>query len=263
MDVEAEVQALEASLRGFCRPSIYLDTALYAAGDPTPLRKLVGRILQACHPEVQQALVTRGTYTQLVHFTDEAWYEAFRRFLAENVSRLDNPSSIPILPYSQWRRRSFAAAKVREVVGFVGTLKKLVPRERRRFGATPSFPGGEDVGEAHRMLRVAFEDVDASPSPPSSSPSASSSVSSMPSMPSEPLTRPTRRLEVGDDEDGLPPRRRTTGGTPGDSGLEEVQRMLERVLQTTQLVNAKVDNLSARLEGVERLLTRLVRREEK
>jgi len=139
MDLEAEVKALETKLRGVCSPEIFLEPQRFVSGDPAVVRKLVGRILQSGPVEVQKQLVDEGTYTPLCHFVGEDWYAVFSRFLKDNQTVLAIPglpeqdvarSDLIVLPWDQWRRRSFAAVKVRQVSMFVDILRKRVPHHR-------------------------------------------------------------------------------------------------------------------------------------
>lgn len=139
MDLEAEVKALETKLRGICAPEIYLEPRRFLSGDPAVLQRLVGRILQSGPVEVQQQLVEEGSYTPLCHFVGEDWYAVFSRFLRDNLGVLAAPglpgsdaarADAVILPWDQWKRRSFSAVKVREVALFADIVRRRVPRHR-------------------------------------------------------------------------------------------------------------------------------------
>lgn len=148
------MRALEARLRGFCTPSMFLASGRYAAGDPDDMRRLVSKIVQTSPVAVQTYLSDRGLFTPLCHYTGQEWYDIFVNFVRQHMESAPPPEPCTIVPWDIWRKRTLPAAKMRLLLNFVGILKALVPGRPASLAGTVSYADASQVLSAPRVESV-------------------------------------------------------------------------------------------------------------
>ncbi|KAH0576584.1 hypothetical protein SS50377_22148 [Spironucleus salmonicida] len=122
MEISAECRALEAKLRGFVEPNIYINPDVYTDAEPKQLIILVQKIINSVSLNLHQILIDEAIFTPLNHFKDDQWYNIFANFIQKHQKQIKSVY-FSILPYEQWKRKSFSAMKIRMIGVFVDILK--------------------------------------------------------------------------------------------------------------------------------------------